>query len=386
MKNNWEMKTLGELCLELFAGGDVPKHSHSKVLCEEFQIPIFSNGEKDKGLYGYTNVARVRKPCLTISARGTIGYTEIRNEPFYPAVRLIVAIPNESIIDLDYFKYVISSFDFVHSGSSIPQLTIPMIRDHKINLPPLTEQKRIVKILDKKFGAIEELKKVTQQQIVDAKELFESRLNEVFEKPSSEYASLQLTELIKIKHGFAFKSQWFCKSGEFVLLTPGNFYEEGGYRDRGDKQKFYCGTIPQEYVLAKNDLLVAMTEQAKGLLGSPILVPRSNKFLHNQRLGLVQFISDSLHYKYLYHYFNTRKLRESLFNSGTGVKVRHTSPEKITRNFINLLSLKEQKQIAKELDELSEKTRGLQAIFRRKIADLEELKKSYLEQAFSGKL
>jgi type I restriction enzyme S subunit len=139
-KIDWKIRTLDEVCNELFAGGDVPKQNHSKVPTEEYQIPIFSNGEKDKGLYGYTNTARVTKPCLTISARGTIGYTEIRKESFYPAVRLIVAVPNEDLVNLYYLKYVISSFDFVHSGSSIPQLTIPMIRSHKINLPPLSVQ------------------------------------------------------------------------------------------------------------------------------------------------------------------------------------------------------------------------------------------------------
>jgi type I restriction enzyme S subunit len=72
-----------------------------------------------------------------------------------------------------------------------------------------------------------------------------------------------------------------------VLLTPGNFYETGGYRDRGEKQKYYTGEIPSGYVLNQGELLVAMTEQAAGLLGSPILVPESGKFLHNQRLGLV---------------------------------------------------------------------------------------------------
>lgn len=97
----------------------------------------------------------------------------------------------------------------------------------------------------------------------------------------------QLSELCDIKHGYAFEGKYFKNEGEYVLLTPGNFYEIGGYRDRGAKQKFFTGVIPREYVLNEGDLLVAMTEQAAGLLGSPILVPESEKFLHNQRLGLV---------------------------------------------------------------------------------------------------
>ena len=96
-----------------------------------------------------------------------------------------------------------------------------------------------------------------------------------------------LSGLCDIKHGFTFKSKYFTDQGDYVMLTPGNFYETGGYRDRGEKQKYYCGEIPNGFILEKGDMLVAMTEQAAGLLGSPILIPEPNKFLHNQRLGLV---------------------------------------------------------------------------------------------------
>jgi len=82
--------------------------------------------------------------------------------------------------------------------------------------------------------------------------------------------------------------------------------------------------------LKKGDMLVAMTEQAAGLLGSPILVPSSNKFLHNQRLGLivkkagVRWINE-----FFTHVFNTKSVRKAIHDGASGVKVRHTSPTKI---------------------------------------------------------
>eukprot|EP00952_Eustigmatos_sp_NYUAD-ZCMA_P002454 10828-Eustigmatos_ZCMA.PRE.1 len=79
-----------------------------------------------------------------------------------------------------------------------------------------------------------------------------------------------LKHLISVKHGFAFKSEYFAESGNYVLLTPGSFYECGGFRDQGSKTKFYAGPIPKGYLLAKGDLLLAMTEQAEGLLGSAL--------------------------------------------------------------------------------------------------------------------
>ncbi|MGH7870874.1 MAG: hypothetical protein ACREQO_01495 [Candidatus Binatia bacterium] len=95
-------------------------------------------------------------------------------------------------------------------------------------------------------------------------------------------------ELLKVEHGFAFKGEYFSETGDLVVLTPGNFHEAGGFRARPDKDRFYQGKFPDRYLLNRNDLIVAMTEQGEGLLGSSALIPESGKYLHNQRLGLVR--------------------------------------------------------------------------------------------------
>jgi type I restriction enzyme S subunit len=176
----WEEKTLGDVAEQLFAGGDVPKGNSSKFKTDKFNIPIFSNGEKNKGLYGYTNVSRVTKPSITISARGTIGYSEIRKNAFYPAIRLIVITPKIDIIDLAYLKYIISGIDFKHSGSSIPQLTVPMIKEYPISFPSLKEQQAIVEKLDAISLETKRLEAIYQQKINDLEELKKSVLQKAF--------------------------------------------------------------------------------------------------------------------------------------------------------------------------------------------------------------
>ena len=139
-----EMKDLEKVCEDIFAGGDVPKDNFSTNKTDVFKIPIFSNGIENKGLYGYTNKARVEKPSITISARGTIGHVELRQEPFYPIIRLIVIIPKNDIILIDYLKLSIKTIQIVQSGGVIPQLTVPMISKLQIPLPPLNIQKELV--------------------------------------------------------------------------------------------------------------------------------------------------------------------------------------------------------------------------------------------------
>ena len=145
-------KKLHEVCEELFAGGDVKKNALSPIKTIEYPVPIYTNGEKNDGLYGYTNKARVTKEAVTISGRGTIGYTSLRTEPFYPAVRLIVAVPNQIYISGMYLKHFISTLEYNGQGNTIPQLTVPMVKDELIPLPPIELQNtfaEFVKQVDK---------------------------------------------------------------------------------------------------------------------------------------------------------------------------------------------------------------------------------------------
>lgn len=164
----------------------------------------------------------------------------------------------------------------------------------------------------------------------------------------------RVSDLISIKHGYAFSSSYFCESAsQYVLTTPGNFFEAGGFRDRGDRTKYYRGPVDQEFVLDAGDLIVAMTEQAAGLLGSTALVPNDGKlYLHNQRLGKLIFDSEIVSPRYIFHYFNGAYFRSCVADSSTGMKVKHTSPGKIGAVFFPLPPLAEQHRIVAKVDQL----------------------------------
>ncbi len=173
---------------------------------------------------------------------------------------------------------------------------------------------------------------------------------------------IQLGDAIHVKHGFAFKGQHFSDDGEHIVLTPGNCNEEGGFRLRPGKDRYYTGDIPEGYILDEGDLIVAMTEQGPGLLGSPAVIPEADRYLHNQRLGLVQVLDNSvLDKQFLYYLFNTRSARGQINGSASGTKVRHTAPERIYHVKVHVPSnIAEQKHIASILaayDDLIENNR-----------------------------
>ncbi len=161
LSEGWPMVKLGEVCEKLFAGGDVPEE-YSKIKNEYYNIPIYTNGIGEKSLYGYTNIIKVNKECITISARGTIGYSQVRKEPFYPAIRLIVVIPLKDLIDVYFLKYVIDKINIGSTGNTIPQLTVPMIKDISIPLPPLEVQSRIVDKIESERKVIDSLREMVK--------------------------------------------------------------------------------------------------------------------------------------------------------------------------------------------------------------------------------
>lgn len=143
-----EWKTI-EQVFDVFAGGDIPKNNFSEQKTKRFSIPILSNGIGEKSLYGWTDIPKIESPSLTISARGTIGWTSHQVEPFYPIVRLLVLTPK---IPLNlryayyYMKHIEDRYDVPESG--IPQLTKPMINNKQIPIPSIEIQSRIVQVLD----------------------------------------------------------------------------------------------------------------------------------------------------------------------------------------------------------------------------------------------
>ncbi len=141
-----------------------------------------------------------------------------------------------------------------------------------------------------------------------------------------------LDELINIKHGYAFKGEFFSEEPtDDILLTPGNFAIGGGFK--AQKLKYYNGDFPVDYILDENDVIVTMTDLSKeaDTLGFSAKVPAwyGKRFLHNQRIGLVKLKTDDFDKDYLYWLMRTFSYQRFVANGATGATVKHTSPTKI---------------------------------------------------------
>ncbi|MBE9088584.1 restriction endonuclease subunit S [Microcystis aeruginosa LEGE 11464] len=400
--SKWEIFKIGDVCKtssggtplklnnDYYDNGDIPWLVSGEV-CQK-NILNNKNYITQKGLENSSAKLFPVNTVLVAMYGATAGQVGILRFESATNQAICGILPNKRIIpEFLYYALLFKKSELIAqaTGNAQPNISQIKIKNTKIPVPPIEEQKRIVEILDKAFEGIAQAEANTRRNLINARELFDSYLNKIFADKDKKWIRIKLSKLCNIKHGFAFKSEFFTRErNKYILLTPGSFYENGGYREQGEKTKYYTGEIPEGFVLKKNDFLIVMTEQAVGLLGSSLSVSENNKFLHNQRLGLVQVFDNIDWYNdFFLHQFNTKFFRNAVQESASGVKVRHTSPQKLGAITVLLPpSIEEQKKIAKNLNDLKEETKKLETIYQRKLEAIAELKQSILEKAFTGQL
>lgn len=174
----------------------------------------------------------------------------------------------------------------------------------------------------------------------------------------SEWQDTTLGEIFKVKHGFAFKGEYFTdEPRSTVLVTPGNFAIGGGFQD--GKRKYYSGPVPEDYVLKPGQVVVTMTDLSKesDTLGYAASIPDApTTWLHNQRVGLLEFKSAiPASPRFIQYLLRTHEYRSWVLGSATGTTVKHTSPGRIESFATRIPSIEVQQTIAHILGTLDNK-------------------------------
>jgi len=221
--SKWNQVRVKNLAKEIVAGGDVPKENFSEVATPEFNIPIYSNGIKNDGLYGFTNISRITEPCVTVSARGTIGFTKERKSDFYPIVRLIVVIPQKDKALPKYLESIFNKLNFDQYAVGTPQLTVPQISEYRIPLPPLDIQQKIVD----KIEVLEKQAQDLQSKILTHKEHINNSLETLFNK-ATKSVRLSDTDIFETKIGKRVLKSEISNQGKYPVYSA-NVFEPFGF-------------------------------------------------------------------------------------------------------------------------------------------------------------
>lgn len=328
------------------AGGDVPKNNFSKEKTTKYNIPIISNGIGANALYGYTNIIKIDEPCISISARGTIGHCIYHEKPFYPIVRLICIIPNDICIP-KFLKYFFDNITIDVPKTGIPQLTIPMIKKIYVPVPPIEVQKEIVRILDT-FTKYQDL---LNRELELRKKQYEYYQNKLLF--NSKFDKVKMSDICTVNQGLQIPiSQRKKEEGKNRY-----FYITVQFLKGNNQDKYYIENPSENVICDTDDILVTRT----GSTGK--IITGVKGCFHNNFFKLNFF--DNVNRRYVYYVLSTKKMYEEMLNAASGGTVPDLTHKSFYKLEIYFPPLEEQERIVNILDKFdalcNDITKGLPA-------------------------
>jgi len=392
LPKGWEIKKLGEVC-EVGAGNSAPQ---KKEFFLDGIFPFIRTsdvGKIRKGIIDssidYLNDEGIKK--MRLFKKGTILFPKsgastflnhrvIMNIDGYVSSHLATIKPSAVLKNefIWYYLILIDAKDLMQNVA-YPSLKLSDIKQIKIPIPPLPEQKRIVSILNRAFEAIDQAKANAEQNLKNAKELFESYLNGVFENKSDDWEERTLGEVYDVRDGTHDSPKYIVEG--FPLITSKNL-KNGAITH--DKVKFISESdykkINKRSKVDIGDVLFAMI----GTIGNPVeIIDEPNYAIKNVALFKVNKYQNS---SFLRYYLSSPFVVDKMNKEAKGTTQKFVGLGYL-RNFPILIPpLETQNQIVQKLDELQAETKKLEAVYQQKIDDLEELKKSVLQKAFNREL
>jgi len=260
-----------------------------------------------------------------------------------------------------------------------------MIKDYKSVLPPIPEQKRIVAILDQVFADIEQARAKTEQNFKNARELFESYLQEVFSQRGVGWRESKLSGIV----------QSDC-SLSYGIVQPGKDFENGLPVVRPtdlsteiiklDGLKLIDPKLAKSYqrtTLQGGELLLCV----RGSTGVISIAADELKGANTTR-GIVpiRFDSDKIIQKFGYYQFVSKKIQDQISAGTYGAALMQINIRDLRNLDFSVPPLDFQTEAISKLDKISDFIDQLEGIYTRKVKGLDDLKKSILQKAFTGEL
>ena len=267
----------------------------------------------------------------------------------------------------------------VSDGANINNLKFDDLRGFLVPLPSISEQQRIVSILDQVFEGIATAKANAENNLKNARQLFESHLNSVFSQRGEGWVEKRLGQVCQTgAGGTPLKSKKaYYEGGTIPWLLSGEVSQ-----GQIHKAKHFISQQGLENssakIFPKNTVLVAMYGATAGQVGILKFEASTNQAV----CGILP--NDRFVPEYLFYFFLSQK--DSLVAQAAGNAQPNISQLKIKNTAVPILSLSEQQEIVERFDFLRNQTQRLESIYQKKIEALDALKKSILQKAFSGKM
>lgn len=393
----WEIKKLGEVS-EILNGG-TPKtniaeywdgdiHWITPADLGKLKKPTVDDTPRKITRLGLEKSSAKLFPenSIILSTRAPIGHLAINEVPMSTNQGCRGIVPSKKL-DTWYLYYFLKKnvelLDSLGTGATFKELSTKALAGVEIPLPPLHEQQRIVSILDEAFAAIAKAKANAEQNLKNAKELFESYLQGVFENGNWETKKWgELCDFVRGPFGGSLKKNVFKESGYVVYEQKHAIHDHfNQLRYFIDEEKF---NEMKRFEVFPGDIIMSCSGVT---LGRVAVVPDGiPKGIINQAL-LKLTPKKNVNVHFIKHWLRSSIFQKIIFDFSGGAAIPNVPSAKILKDIkIPCPSLKEQKRIVMEIEIVLNESKRLEGIYQRKIDDLEELKKSILQKAFAGEL
>jgi len=395
---NWKLDSVGNLFETVTGstppksqkdnyGNDVPFVKPPELLDANISVTADSLSEK-----GAASSRTLPSGSVLISCIGNLGKVGVNSQVVAFNQQINAIRPSDTFISKFMFYQALSPWfkaqlEGLASGTTVPIVNKSKFNSIKVVLPPTSEQKRIVAILDQAFADIEQARAKTDQNLKNARELFESYLQQVFSQRGEGWVETTLGEEINLLTGFAFKSKEYVTHSDSVPLIRGDNIVQGKLRWDGVKLWASDKTAEYEkYQLAKDDIVLAMDRTwVKAGMKFSRISDADLPALLVQRVARLRCLN-SLNSDYLYHLIGSKLFERYVLSIQTGLGVPHISGKQIQTFRFNKPGIEEQLLVVKTLNKLADKVSCLTEIYQSKLFAIDELKKSILQKAFTGEL
>ena len=260
------------------------------------------------------------------------------------------------------------------------------VKNIPIPLPPLSEQKRIVAVLDKAFAAIDKARENIAKNLQNTTELFQSTLSQIFTQKGEGWEERKLGEVCEFARGLTYSKRDEIDISKNIVLRANNI-DLNTKAINLDELKYIKDSIhiPPNKKIKKGCIIICTASGSKNHLGKVALIHKDYDFAFGGFMGQIETKPEIIS-KFLYYCMISERYEKFISNLSDGVNINNLKWSQLYTYSISLPPLSEQKTIVATLDKIRENIQNLEYTYQEKMNNLAEMKKTILERAFRGAL
>ncbi|EKO3942397.1 restriction endonuclease subunit S [Vibrio fluvialis] len=369
--------------------------SLGEVLKLEYGKPLDKSLRKEGGKYPAYGANGIKawsdeyfhdEETIVVGRKGSAGELTLTDGKFWPLDVTYFVKTNKNDYDIKFLYYLLLSLDLPSLATGVkPGINRNNVYKIQAKFPSYSTQKQVAGQLDKAFADIEQARANTEQNLQNARELFDSYLQQVFSESGDDWEETNLGAISELKNGLNYTQ---ASKGELVKIVGVKNFKDKFYISNDELEMIQIdGTLSGAYHAKDGDIFIVRSNGNKALIGRSVLAKGvTGKVSHSGFTIRVRLSSSAILPSYLTHYLKSKHVHNLLIRSGEGANISSLNQKALASLPVRFPEKNEQLRLVHDIEAIQSKTMALVDVYEQKLAALDELKQSLLQQAFTGQL